>query len=294
MGEQAAAGAVGGTVTSSTVRQPAAAGTFYPGGADELASMVDELLDGATAAARGTASVEAAAAPKSLIVPHAGYVYSGPVAASAYALLRPVAESIRCAAVLGPAHFVPLGGTTVPAVDAWRTPLGEVPIDGELREAAARCGASVGDLPHAPEHSVEVQVPFLQRILGGDFTLLPVAVGTGPATEVAELIGVLRERALVVVSTDLSHYHDDATARRLDRRTANAVLARDPSRIRLDDACGVYALRGVVEYARRNDLRVELLDLRTSADTAGDPWRVVGYGAFSLSSGNATSGGGEH
>ena len=297
MGEQAAAGAIGGAVTSSGVRQSTAAGSFYPGRTDELASMVDGLLDGATVAG-GTAAAEAAAVPQAarvpeaLIVPHAGYVYSGPVAASAYALLRPVTGSIRCVAVLGPAHFVPLSGTAVPAVGAWRTPLGEVPIDEGLRGAAVRCGASVDDLPHESEHSIEVQVPFLQRVLGDGFTLLPVAVGATPPAEVAELIGALRERALVVVSTDLSHYHDDATARRLDRKTAGAVLARDPSAIGLDDACGVYALRGVVEHARRGDLRIELLDLRTSADTAGDPWRVVGYGAFSLLSGRSPSGGG--
>lgn len=271
------------------MRQPAAAGTFYPGSADELASTVDGLLEGAIGASGtrgGTAPpAEPGGVPEALIVPHAGYVYSGPVAASAYALLRGVAGAIRRVAVLGPAHFMSLGGTAVPAADAWRTPLGEVPIDAELRDAAARSGASVDDLPHEPEHSIEVQVPFLQRVLRGDFGLLPVAVGVSAPAEVADLIGVLRERALIVVSTDLSHYHDDATARRLDRGTADAVLARDPSAIGADDACGVYALRGIVEHARRSDLRVELLDLRTSADTVGDPRRVVGYGAFSLRAG---------
>ena len=263
-------------MTSSEIRLPAAAGSFYPSRADELAAMVDEMLDGAAGAPK------VAGAPEALIVPHAGYIYSGPVAASAYALLRPIAGSIRCVAVLGPAHFVPLRGMAVPAAEVWRTPLGDVTVDANLREAATTCGATVSDLPHEPEHSLEVQVPFLQRVLGGGFTLLPVAVGGAPPTEVAELIGILHERALVVISTDLSHYQDDATARRLDRRTADAVLARDPSAIGPDDACGVYALRGIVEHARRNDLRIELLDLRTSADTAGDPSSVVGYGAFSL------------
>ena len=132
------------------------------------------------------------------------------------------------------------------------------------------------------EHSLEVQVPFLQRLLGEDLRICPVVVGVSRAGQIAELMAAALPDALVVVSTDLSHYHDDATAKRLDRRTAETVLARDAEGIGLEDACGVFALRGIVELARREDLRVHLLDLRTSADTAGDPWRVVGYGAFAL------------
>jgi AmmeMemoRadiSam system protein B len=262
-------------VTAATIRRPAAAGTFYPDRANVLAATVDALLDGATVAEPG-------AVPTALIVPHAGYVYSGPVAASAYALLRPVADRVRRVAILGPAHFVPLHGLSVPVADAWRTPLGEVRVDAELRDLVAAFGASVDDLPHEPEHSLEVQVPFLQRIVGEELAVLPVAVGTATPGEVADVLALLPEEVFVVVSTDLSHYYDDATARRLDRRTADAVIARDPSAIGAGDACGAHALRGAVEHARRNDLEIELLDLRTSADTAGEPWRVVGYGAFAV------------
>ena len=140
----------------------------------------------------------------------------------------------------------------------------------------------VDDLPHEPEHAIEVQLPFLQRTGGPSLEVLPVAVGVSRADEIADLIGALLPTALVVVSTDLSHYHDDATAKRLDRRTADAVLARDPDAIGPEDACGRYALRGLAEFARRAELDVRLLDLRTSADTAGDPGRVVGYGTFAL------------
>ncbi len=257
------------------VRMPVAAGTFYPGHRAELAGVVGRLLAGAA-----RPGVEEPV-PAAVIVPHAGYRYSGPVAASAYALLRPVPRVI----LLGPAHFVPLFGCAVPAAAAWASPLGEVPIDPELRDEAAASGAVVDDEPHEPEHSLEVQLPFLQMCMHEGFTVLPVAVGESEPGEVASLIETLGSPAdrLVVVSTDLSHYLDAATARRLDRRTADAVLTRDVGAIGPGDACGVFALRGAIEYARRNDLEIRLLDLRNSADTAGDPSRVVGYGAFALS-----------
>lgn len=257
----------------SAAREPVAAGTFYPGEVSELAVTVEALL----AAASPPTGAER---PSALVVPHAGYVYSGPVAATGYATLR--SGTVSRVAVLGPAHFVPLRGTTVPTCDAWRTPLGEVPIGRELRELALACGSVADDLPHEPEHSIEVQLPFLQRIGGPSLEVLPVAVGVTGAEEVADLIDALLPACLVVVSTDLSHYHDDVTAKRLDRRTADAVLARDPDAIGPEDACGGYALRGLVELARREGRDLRLLDLRTSADTAGDPGRVVGYGAFAV------------
>lgn len=256
-----------------SVRAPAVAGTFYPADPVELASMVDAMLE----EARGGEG-----APVALVAPHAGYAYSGPVAASAYALLR--GSDVRRVVVLGPAHYVPLRGCAVPASEAWATPLGDVPVDADAREVVRRAGATVDDGPHDPEHSIEVQLPFLQCVLTGGFSVLPVAVGACPPPVVARVIGAVPADALVVVSTDLSHYHDDATAKRLDRRTADAVLALDPDAIGPEDACGVFALRGLVEHARRRGLAIELLDLRTSADTAGDPRRVVGYGAFALRS----------
>lgn len=251
-----------------SVRPPAVAGTFYPADPRELAAAVDGMLAGA----KGDG-----AAPVALVAPHAGYVYSGPVAASAYALLR--GTEVRRVAILGPAHFVPLRGCAVPAAEAWATPLGEVPIDAAAREAV---GVPVDDGPFEPEHSLEVQLPFLQRVLLDGFSVLPVAVGACAPANVADTIARLPPDALVVVSTDLSHYHNDATAKRRDRRTAEAVLALDPDAIGSEDACGAFALRGIVEHARRRGLAAELLDLRTSADTAGEPYRVVGYGAFAF------------
>jgi MEMO1 family protein len=145
-------------------------------------------------------------------------------------------------------------------------------------------GAAVDDRPHAPEHALEVQIPFLQRVLAAGFGFLPVAVSELSAGETADLIDAFfgETGTLVVVSTDLSHYHGVETARRLDRRTAQAVVARNAAALGEEDACGIFALRGLVELARRKHLAIELLDLRTSADTAGDPDRVVGYGAFAV------------
>jgi hypothetical protein len=266
-------------VTERNVRAPAAAGSFYPGSASRLAADVDALLDSAP-------RPSGLGIPKALIVPHAGYAYSGQIAAAAYVLFR--GRAISRVALFGPAHFVSLhlgtadGWMAVPEADSWRTPLGDVPIDADLRARAIAEGAIADDRPHEPEHSLEVQLPFLQRLLGEDLAVLPVAVGIASPSTVADMIATLMPLAMVIVSTDLSHFLDDATAKRRDRRTADAVLARDPDAIGPEDACGSYALRGIVELARRERLEVALLDLRTSADTAGDPWRVVGYGAFAL------------
>jgi MEMO1 family protein len=260
-------------VSRAAVRPAVAAGAFYPADPLALLSMVDRLLEEAGAPATPQLA--------GLIVPHAGYRFSGPIAASAYALLRAVSGRPRRAAVLGPAHFVPLDGACVPAAGAWATPLGEVPLDQDLRDAAA---VPVDDVPHAPEHAVEVQLPFLMRILGPAMSVLPVAVGRADPEVTAGLIGSLIDvpRTVLIVSTDLSHYLPAEAAREADSRTAHAVVRRDAASIASNDACGVHALRGALVLARRRGLRVIQLDLRNSADTAGDSSRVVGYGAFAL------------
>lgn len=250
------------------IREAAAAGLYYSADPRKLAQAVDDLL----AAARRDAS----SGVRALVAPHAGYEYSGAVAASAFALAPRSARVL----LLGPSHFVPLDGFAVSGADAWATPLGEVPVSDDLRNAALAAGAVVDDAPHTRDHALEVELPFLQRACPDGLEVLPVAVGRAPAEDVAALVETLD--VLAIVSTDLSHHHDDATARRLDHETAEAVIRRDADAIAEDRACGVYALRGVVEYARRHELEVELLDLRTSADAAGAPERVVGYGAFAL------------
>jgi AmmeMemoRadiSam system protein B len=182
--------------------------------------------------------------------------------------------------LLGPSHFVPFAGLAVTSADAWATPLGEVPVASDLRERARSAGAVVDEAPHERDHALEVELPFLQRVCPDRLEILPVAVGRTAPDEVASFLAKLD--VLVVVSTDLSHYLPDARAREIDRQTANAVVDRDAWAIAEAAVCGVFALRGLVEYARRRGLRAEVLALRTSADTAGDPASVVGYGAFAF------------
>ena len=260
----------------SHVRPPAVAGSFYPARTDLLRDTVGKLL-----ARADPPLVEGAL--RALIVPHAGYVYSGAVAATAYAALSRDGLA-RSVAILGPSHFVRLVGIAVSGATDWQTPLGLVPVDDELRERTVQAGGAVDDRFHAVDHALEVQLPFLQRCWNAAFRILPVAVGAESATATAALIGALVPDALVVVSTDLSHYHDAASARRLDRATAEAVVALDAQAIGDGDACGADALRGLLVHARLAGWTCTLLDLRTSADTAGDSDRVVGYGAFAFSS----------
>jgi MEMO1 family protein len=217
------------------------------------------------------------------VVPHAGYVYSGPVAASGYAALGEAAsEQIRRVVLVGPSHFVPLTGLAVSGADAFETPLGLVPVDDETRrELLSLPECAEADGPHAMEHSLEVQLPFLQTVLRS-FTLVPLAVSHADTAEVAKAIEHVwgGPETLVVVSTDLSHHLDHETAMKRDRRTADVVLSGRPEDIEDQAACGVNALRGLMAVASTHGMKAELLDLRTSADTAGPADRVVGYGAF--------------
>lgn len=256
-------------------RTPAAAGTFYPGAPEQLARTVDSLLSSA-----GADDVGAAAMLRALVVPHAGYRYSGPFAASAYALLRGLV--VDRVVLIGPAHFVPLDGCAVPQADAWLTPLGSMPVDDEARRVALDVrGVHVDDAPHLPEHAIEVQLPFLQRLLAGPPPVLPVAVHA-PSDVVADLLDAVATSptTLVVTSTDLSHYLRDEIARAQDAQTAEAIRSLDVSGIDDTDACGAHALRGLLVWARRQGLAVEQVALGTSGDTAGPRDRVVGYGAF--------------
>lgn len=263
----------------ATIREPAAAGSFYPGSAAALVDEVDGLLHTGRAVERPAGEP---AALRGVIVPHAGYRFSGPVAGTAYAVAAASGLTPEGVVILGPSHFWPLLGAAVPRLSAWRTPIGEVTIDAQRRERALAAGCRGDDRPHASEHSIEVQLPFVQRLYP-DAPVLPVAVGEGPPEAVAAALeATLDESTLLIVSSDLSHYLDAETAHRVDVRTAAAIESLDHAAIRDDDACGCYPLRGTLLWARRSELRIRLLDLRTSADTAGSPERVVGYGAFAI------------
>lgn len=256
-------------------RDPAVAGLFYTADAAVLREQVEALLRGA--------AVPAGEPPKALIVPHAGYQYSGAVAASAYRYLASVRERIQRVVLLGPAHRVWLDGLAVPSVDAFATPLGDIPIDTAARAAVARLpGVQVSDTAHAQEHSLEVQLPFLQVALG-NFSLLPIVIGECAPAAVAAVIDTLwgGPETLIVISSDLSHFHTYDEARRIDAGTSRRIL-EGATDLRGDEACGAAAVNGLIAAQHAGNLSIEQVDLRNSGDTAGDRTRVVGYGAYVL------------
>lgn len=261
------------------VRPPAVAGTFYPAEPSTLAALVDDLVADAT-----PPGAPAPQQPRALIVPHAGYVYSGAVAARAYARLWPFRRHITRVVIMGPAHRVWLDGLALPGADRLDTPLGAV-----RAIEAGHAGVTVNPRAHAQEHSLEVQLPFVQRVLG-DVEVVPLVVGDTTGETVAHVLEALwgDARTLVIVSSDLSHYHDWHEATRLDAQSAAQIEALGPP-LTHEQACGATPINGLLLVAQRRGLRVERLDLRNSGDTAGPRDRVVGYGAFAFYEGGASA-----
>lgn len=266
-------------INDAAIRPAAVAGMFYPADALELGEEVDTLLGSAPRPPFDAASI------KAIAVPHAGYVYSGATAAAAYRLLEGRHAAIRRVVLLGPTHRVAVRGLALPNVDIFETPLGGVPVDTELAARIERLPQVVGSrAAHAAEHSLEVQLPFLQRVIG-EFSLLPLAVGMVRPEDVAEAIDAVWGGAetLIVVSTDLSHFLSYATAQGIDSATCRQILALDGT-LRPDQACGAYPVNGLLLAARRAGLEPALVGLCNSGDTAGDRNRVVGYAAFAFHS----------
>lgn len=257
------------------VRPPAVAGRLYPADPEQLRAAIQGYLK--EAAPPGPV-------PKALIVPHAGYPYSGPVAASAYVRLQPARGKIRRVVLLGPAHFLPLRGLALPAAQVFATPLGPVPVDLPAT-AQLLCLPQVcrSDEAHAPEHSLEVHLPFLQEVLE-DFALVPLLVGQAPPPQVRQALEQVwgGDETLVVVSSDLSHFRDYESARQLDRATARAIEQLQDQALSPEQACGFAALRGFLQLARCRGLTAVAVDLRNSGDTAGPRHQVVGYGAWAF------------
>jgi MEMO1 family protein len=261
---------------SSAPRPPAVAGMFYPDTPKVLKNDITALLDAVPPAPTFPR-------PKAIVVPHAGYIYSGPIAASAYARLAPHAADIRRVILLGPSHRVAVRGLAVPHARSFATPLGNVPLDTDAIAAVLKLPQVIQhDAAHAQEHSLEVQLPFLQQVLG-DFSLVPFSVGFATPDEVAEVLELIWDgpETLIVISSDLSHYHSHADATRRDRHTADDILHL---RLLLDheQACGATPINGLIEVAQRRGLKPQLLDLRNSGDIAGDQSRVVGYASFAF------------
>ena len=263
----------------NAVRPAAVAGTFYPGGAAELADCVSSYL------ARTRVPAEPRL-PKAIIAPHAGYIYSGPVAASIYARLAPLRGKIRRVILAGPAHRVYVPGAAVPSAGAFASPLGDVALDRGALDALRKLPfVETSDRAHAYEHSLEVHLPFLQSVLG-DFRLVPLVVGDASPAQMAQVFDSLwgGGETLIVVSSDLSHYLPYDEARRRDQETAKAILALDAN-LEPEDACGAAPINGLLRTARSRGMRCEQIDVRNSGDTAGDKDRVVGYGSFAFTEG---------
>ncbi|MCB1986351.1 MAG: AmmeMemoRadiSam system protein B [Burkholderiales bacterium] len=259
---------------TSSIREPAVAGLFYPADAQQLSQDIQQFISG---------SEQHELIPKALIVPHAGYIYSGAIAASAYRTLLSMAAAIKRVILLGPTHRVVVRGLALPNAAYFSTPLGTVVVDKTAIQA-------ISDLPqvtisseaHMLEHSLEVQLPFLQHVLD-DFSVLPLAVGEASAEEVAEVLDRVwgGNETIIVVSSDLSHYLPYASAKQVDRDTVESILQlKQP--ITHDHACGGTPISGLIVVARRHHLKPQLLDLRNSGDTAGLHDRVVGYAAIAF------------
>ena len=259
----------------SKIRPAAVAGLFYPADPAQLHSDIQTML----AVTEQTDSV-----PKALIVPHAGYIFSGPVAASAYAQLKNIRHIVKRVILLGPCHRVPLRGLATSSADYFETPLGSIRLDHEaIQQIAPLPQIEEFDLTHEQEHSLEVQLPFLQEVLD-DFSLVPLVVGDTNAEEVSEVLERLwgGDETLIVISSDLSHYHDYNTARAMDNETCHAIEEMNPAAIHYDQACGRNPVIGLLTAANKHGLHATTLDLRNSGDTAGDKSSVVGYGAWAF------------
>lgn len=257
------------------IRPPAVAGLFYPDDPAALRDRVGQLL---------AANPQTGAPPKALIAPHAGYIYSGPVAARAYNLLKPVAGKISRVVLIGPSHRWPLNGLAAPSGQAFETPLGGVPLDRESLDSLLDLPqVRVSDEAHATEHSLEVQLPFLQTMLRS-FVLVPLVIGAASPRAVAAVLNRLwgGPETLIVVSSDLSHYHTYEDAKAIDANTAARIAARSTGLIG-EQACGYQSINGLMQASWPEPLTIRQIDLQNSGDTAGPKRQVVGYGAFCLS-----------
>ncbi|HKE92790.1 MAG TPA: AmmeMemoRadiSam system protein B [Povalibacter sp.] len=264
---------------NASVRPAAVAGFFYPGDPAQLRDAVEHYLGTVGHLSAPTA----APPPKALIVPHAGYVYSGPVAAAAYSAIAARRNAIRRVVLIGPSHRVYLHGVAVPRVDAFQTPLGDIPVDRERRAMLIASGEVMSaDAPHAQEHSLEVQLPFLQQLLP-EFELLPLVAGAAEPAHVAAVLDRVWGDAetLVLISSDLSHYHPYEAAQRIDHETSDLILTRRAT-LSGEQACGAVCINGLLHLAGQRQFHLSEIARMNSGDTAGDRQRVVGYGAFAV------------
>ena len=254
-------------------RRPAVAGSFYPADPIELREMVDQYLIDAETDAK---------VPKAIIAPHAGYIYSGSIAASAYARLKKARHSINRVVLIGPSHRVAFRGLAVSRSSVFSTPLGNVEVDQDaVQSIVALPFVEYIEQAHTLEHSLEVHVPFLQETLD-QFKLVPIVAGDASPDQVSQVLDRLwgGDETLIVISSDLSHYHDYLTAKRLDKQTSDLIEQLQYENLSSEGACGKVGITGLLKLLRQKSLHIKTVDLRNSGDTAGDKDRVVGYGAY--------------
>ena len=262
----------------TTIRPAIVAGLFYPASSHALLTKIKYDLDSVTPPAN-------LPRPKALIVPHAGYIYSGPIAASAYALLVPYRQQIKRVILIGPSHHVAFNGLALSSADYFNTPLGQIAVDKEAQTKISTIeGVGILEQAYTEEHSLEVQLPFLQSVLN-DFKIVPIVAGNASPQIVDKVIETLwgGPETLIIISSDLSHYHDYNTAQQLDNTTSQAIVSLDIDAIDSQHACGCIGIRGLLSFAQHHPLDTRILDVRNSGDTAGDKDRVVGYGAYLFS-----------
>ncbi len=256
-------------------REPAVAGTFYPANPEQLHLMLERYLSDAATEAK---------APKAIIVPHAGYIYSGLIAASAYARIKNAHDRISRVVLIGPSHRVAFRGLAVSRADTFTTPLGQIAVDKAAVETIVHLPfVEYLEQAHAYEHSLEVQLPFLQEVLDS-FEIVPIVAGNASPEQVSQVLAALwgGDETLIVISSDLSHYHDYASAQQMDAATSRIIEQLQYEQLDSEFACGKVPVSGLLKLARKKSLSVLTIDLRNSGDTAGDKDRVVGYGAYVL------------
>lgn len=254
-------------------RQPAVAGSFYPANPEQLHLMLDRFLNAAEIHEK---------IPKAMIVPHAGYTYSGPIAASAYASLKNAHDKITRVVLVGPSHRVAFRGLAVSRSETFATPLGKVVVDQSAVQAIVKLPfVEYIEQAHTYEHSLEVHLPFLQEVLD-NFKIVPIVAGEASPDQVSQVLEALwgGDETLVVISSDLSHYHDYATAQQMDKETSRSIEQLQYEQLGFESACGKVPVSGLLKLARKKMLSIKTVDLRNSGDTAGDKTRVVGYGAY--------------
>ncbi|MGZ5621988.1 MAG: AmmeMemoRadiSam system protein B [Methylobacter sp.] len=254
-------------------RQPAVAGSFYPANPEQLHLMLDQFLNDAATYEK---------VPKAIIAPHAGYIYSGPIAASAYNRLKKARDRITRVVLIGPSHRVAFRGLAVSRAETFTTPLGRVLVDlAAVRAIVQLPFVEYIEQAHTYEHSLEVHLPFLQEVLD-NFKIVPIVAGEASPEQVSQVLDALwgGDETLIVISSDLSHYHDYATAQQMDKSTSLLIEQLQYEQLVAESACGKVPVSGLLKLARKKLLSVTTIDLRNSGDTAGDKSRVVGYGAY--------------